>query len=127
MALRFHITRSRREKLPALALLFLLQSLAPAFLGVLASPVAGYVDVICTMSGPQRVFVPFEGEERQQPRACHECPSCILQLGFDDDTLLAAPVEPPRLESQSLKTPETTDPLLVTRNHLAYLSRAPPA
>ena len=49
--------------LPALALLFLLQSIAPAFLGVLASPVAGYVDIVCTMSGPQRVFVPLGDEE----------------------------------------------------------------
>ena len=113
--------------LPALALLFLLQSIAPAFLGVLASPVAGYVDIVCTMSGPQRVFVPLGDEQPQPPSTCHECPICILQFGFDDDVLLGAPAIPVRIGSISVETAETSSPLPVSRYYSPYLSRAPPA
>ena len=127
MALRFHITRSRRELLPALALVFLLQTVAPFFMGVMASPVAGYFDVLCTMSGPQRVFVRLDQQQPQKPPACHECPSCILQLNLDDDTLPVPSVAMTRLKLRQPKPAERIDPETETRHYFRYLSRAPPA
>ncbi|MDJ0778165.1 MAG: hypothetical protein QNJ85_09900 [Gammaproteobacteria bacterium] len=126
MELRFHINKSRRELLPALALVFLLQSVAPAFAGVMASPVAGFFDVLCTLSGPQQVFVSLE-RQSQEPPACHECPACILQLGLDDEAGPAAPMAAARAQLRHAKPAGLAAPSKNSRHFSRYLSRAPPA
>ncbi len=127
MALRFYITRSRREWLPAVALLFLLQTLAPAFAGVMASPVVGYIDILCTMSGPQTVFVPLDEQQQHRSPACHECPSCILQLGFDDEAALAPSTAQARAQILQQMSVPAAHPQSESRHYSRYLSRAPPA
>lgn len=127
MKFRFHITRSRRELLPAMALVFMLQSIAPFFMGVMASPIDGYIDVICTMSGPQQVFVPLDQQQQQKPPACHECPSCILQISLDDDGLPAPSATVTRLKLLQQKPVDGIETESESRHYSQYLSRAPPA
>lgn len=126
MELRFHINKSRRELLPALALIFLLQSVAPAFAGVIASPVAGFIDVLCTLSGPQQVFVSLE-RQSQEPPACHECPACILQLSLDDEAGPAAPMLAARAQLRHAMPAGLAAPGKNSHHFAHYLSRAPPA
>ncbi len=126
MTLRFYITRSRRELIPALALVFLLQTLAPAFAGVMASPVSGYIDILCTMSGPRQVFVAFDEQQRSNPPACHECPSCILQLNLDDEAPLASPLAIARTQFRPLKPARIVSATARLQHYSPYLGRAPP-
>ncbi len=120
------MTRSRREWLPSLALLMLLQSVIPAFAGIAANPVAGHFDVLCTMNGPQRIaFTP--DESRQPPRACHECPTCILQLGADDEVVLASSPVVFHQRLLPLHATRTVNPAVDSPVRVVYLSRAPPA
>ena len=110
-----------------MALVFLLQTIAPFFMGVMASPVDGYFDVLCTMSGPQRIFVPFDQRQQQKPPACHECPSCILQISPDDDAVPALSTAATRLKLLPQKPVDGIEPESESRHYSQYLSRAPPA
>lgn len=127
MPLRFQLTRSRRDGLFAVALLFLLQSIAPAFQGAMARSAEGYTDIVCTLYGPRQVFVPLGDEPRQNPPVCHECPICILHASLDDQALLPQPASGLRTRYDHEKP---IDSLLETYHSLhysRYLSRAPPA
>ncbi len=127
MLLRFHINRPKRELIPMLVLLFLLQSIAPAFQGVMAQSIAGYTDIVCTMHGTRLVFVPLGEQPRQIPPACDECPACILQLSADD----ATPPGPTALAERTRHRPDgpapALQPALESRHCPLFLSRAPPA
>ena len=128
MPLRFHISASRRNRpVTLIALVFLLQSILPAFQGAMAQAAAGYIDVVCTMYGPQEVFIPFDGEPEQETTACYECPVCILQLNPDDGVMCCPPT------ARGLFQTAVTEPgaaLYLASDPLPYprfLSRAPPA
>ena len=126
MTLRFAITRSRREWLPTLALLMLLQSVIPAFAGIVANPVSGHFDVLCTMNGPQRISVKLD-ESGQPPSACYECPTCILQLGVDDEAVLESSGTVSYRRLLPILASRTPSPVVDSLARIPYLSRAPPA
>jgi len=126
MKLNFAITETRRNVLFYSTLLFLLQSLAPAFQGVMAKSMAGYTDTICTMYGQITVFVKLDTGQQQDSPKCHECPACIIQANFNaqpvaHDLLLDARYLP---DQNSLSRPLSlvTGPAL----RINFLSRAPP-
>ena len=127
MKLNFAITASRRKLLFYSMLLFLLQSLAPAFQGVMAKSTAGYTDTVCTMYGQITVFVRLDQNQQQDRLKCHECSVCIIQANLN-----AQPVVHdlrldtrylPGQNSLSRPLPRFTGPALL----LNFLSRAPPA
>lgn len=127
MRLNFAITETRRSVLFYSALIFLLQCLAPAFQGVMAKPVAGYTDTLCTMYGPVTVFVKLEDDQQQDNSKCHECSVCIIQANLN-----AQPVAHDlRLEAgYLLHRNSPTGPLSQVANpplFTNFLSRAPPA
>jgi hypothetical protein len=79
MSLNFAITETKRNVLFYSALIFLLQILAPTFQAVMAKPVAGYTDTLCTMYGQVTVFVKLAADQQPDNSGCHECPVCIIQ------------------------------------------------
>ena len=127
MKLNFAITSTRRKLLFYSTLLFLLQSLVPAFQGVMAKSTAGYTDTICTMYGQITVFVRLDQDQQQDRLKCYDCSVCITQANLNaqpviHDLLLATRY----LRGQnSLSGPlsRVTGPALL----LNFLSRAPPA
>ena len=108
-------------------LVFLLQSVAPAFQGAMARSTAGYTDIVCTMYGPQKVFVPLEGEPGQDPPACHECPLCILQAGTDDEPLPSSTAIGTQNHSDTGIPAAPPCPASDPLHYSPFLSRAPPA
>ena len=127
MRLNFAITETKRNVLFYSALIFLLQSLAPAFQGVMAKSVTGYTDTLCTMYGPVTVFVKLEDVKQQDNPRCHECSVCIIQANLN-----AQPVAHDlRLDARYLldrdspigPLSQVANPPLFTN----FLSRAPPA
>ena len=83
MLFRFTLNRKKRRVLLASALVFLLQSLAPAIAALQVQPVAGYTDIICTMYGPKTVFVALEQQEPVEMPPCFECATCLLQANLN--------------------------------------------
>jgi ferredoxin-like protein FixX len=79
MRRNFTITENRKIVLFYSAVIFLLQSIAPAFQGVMAQTVEGYTDTLCTMYGPVTVFVQLDDEKQQTRSDCYECARCTLQ------------------------------------------------
>jgi len=127
MKLNFAITESRRKLLFYSTLLFLMQSLAPAFQGVMAKSTAGYTDTICTMYGQISVFVRLDQEQQQDSLKCHECSVCIIQANLNaqpvtHDLLLDTRYLPGQ-NNHSRQPSWFTGPALL----LNFLSRAPPA
>ncbi len=126
MSLRFRITRTKRELIPTLVLMFLLQSLATAFQGVMSKSVAGYTDIVCTLYGTKLVFVPLEEQQRQVPPACDECPACILQLG-DDEAPLGPGTTAERIHHLTSGLAAVPVPAPEPGYSSLYLIRGPPA
>lgn len=62
------------------ALIFLLQSVAPAFQGAMAGTVEGYTETFCTMYGQETVFVAFGDSQEKTDPSCYKCPACIFQV-----------------------------------------------
>ncbi len=120
------MTRPRREVLFVTALVFLLQSILPAFQSVMARSVDGYFDIVCTMSGMQTVFVPLEDSRPQELPVCQECPLCVVPGSFDD-SLIPAPRA--LTTHHRFASGHAIDPVHLTYAPLFYplfLSRAPP-
>ena len=90
MRRNFTITQNKRIVLFYSAVIFLLQSIAPAFQGVMANSVDGYTDTLCTMYGTVTVFVKLDDEQQQSQTDCYECSVCILQAQLNAEAV--APV-----------------------------------
>ena len=121
------MTRTRREVLFVTALVLLLQSILPAFQGVMARSLDGYYDIVCTMSGAQTVFVPLEDSRQQELPVCPECPLCVIQGSFDDSTI---PAPLPLATHRRFASAQASDSAYLAYDPLFYplfLSRAPPA
>jgi len=127
MKLNFSITETRRNVLFYSALIFLLQSLAPAFQGVMAKSVAGYTDTLCTMYGQITVFVKLDEGQQQDSPKCHECPVCIIHANLNAQPLAHDLWLDTRylLDQNSLsrRLSLVAEPAL----RVNFLSRAPPA
>lgn len=127
MRFEFKLNKPRRKILFYSALVFLLQSLAPAFQGVMAQTVIGYTDTICTMYGPRTVFVALQGEQQQIDPECLECSVCIIQANLN------GPAEAPVrfLEARFVVDAERLAELLYPAPNPEFFprfsSRAPPA
>ncbi len=104
----------------------LLQSVIPAFAGIVANPVHGHFDVLCTMNGPQRILLELD-ESQQPPRSCHECPTCILQLGADNEAVPESTTAVSYQRLLPILVIRTPGPVLDSPARVSYLSRAPPA
>ena len=87
MRRNFTITENKKIVLFYSAIIFLLQSIAPAFQGVMAQTAAGYTDTLCTMYGPVTVFVPLDDEKQQTRSDCYECTRCILQANLNAEAV----------------------------------------
>ena len=127
MKWNFVLTQRKRTVLFYSMVIFLLQSLAPAFQGVMAKSANGYIDTYCTMNGAVTVFVEFEdGQSGDAPR-CYECVACVLQANLD-----AQPVAHLyRLEgcylADSDKVAGPAHPVDNPPPYAHFQSRAPPA
>lgn len=127
MSLNFTVTRKKRSVLFYSALIFILQSLAPALQGVMAKSTAGYFDTLCTMHGPITVFVKLdEGEQLDDPE-CYECSVCILQANLNAQAV----AHDLSLEARYLMDQDNLiGPLFRVGDppqYLNFLTRAPPA
>ena len=125
--MRFTLNRRKRKVLFASALIFLLQSIAPAFQGVMARSVDGYMDTICTMYGPKIIFVTLDDKQEQNKPECQECTVCIIQANLNGQpqppvSLLEARFAEDAGQVAELLYPDP-GPLFFVR----FLSRAPPA
>jgi len=123
----FTLNRRKRKVLFASALIFLLQSIAPAFQGVMARSIEGYVDTICTMYGPKTIFVARGDNQEQDKPECYECTLCIIQANLNGQpqppvSLLEARFVEDARQLAELLYPDP-GPLFFAR----FLSRAPPA
>ena len=76
-------TKRKRTILLASALIFLLQSIAPAFQGAMARTVKGYTEIICTMYGQETIFIALKDNQEQSDPNCRECPVCIIQANLN--------------------------------------------
>jgi len=127
MRFSFTLNKSKRKILFYSALLFLLQSIAPAFQGVMAQTVIGYSDTICTMYGPKTVFVVLDDESPQSDPKCWECSVCIIQANLNGQP------EPPAslLQARFVEAVGQLGELLYLAPNPEFiprfLSRAPPA
>ena len=89
MRRNFTITENKRVVLFYSALIFLLQSIAPAFQGVMANTMDGYTDTLCTMYGPVTVVVQQLDDEQEQARFnCYDCSVCILQAQLNAQAVM---------------------------------------
>ena len=127
MRMSFTLNRRKRKVLFASALIFLLQSIAPAFQGVMAVSVDGYMDTVCTMYGPKIIFVALDGQQEQNKQECQECTACIIQANLNGQpqtpiSLLEARFAEDAGQLAELLYPDP-GPLFFVR----FQSRAPPA
>ena len=127
MKRNFVITRTKRSVWFYSAVIFLLQTLAPTFQGVMAKSVNGYTDTLCTMYGPVTVFIKIEDDEPKDRSACYECSICIIQANLN-----AGPVyQGLQLETRyRLDADVSPGPLFQVPNLTLFpnfFSRAPPA
>ncbi len=120
------MTRDKRKVLFASVLIFLLQSIAPAFQGVMARSVDGYFDTICTMYGAKTVFVALEQGEEQKKIDCWECSVCILQANLDGQPQPVVSSLEVRFVEDSRRLSELLYPDPEPLFFAAFLSRAPP-
>jgi len=123
----FTLNRRKRKVLFASALIFLLQSIAPAFLGVMARSVDGYMDTVCTMYGSKTIFVTLDDKQEQNKPECQECTVCIIQANLNGQpqppiSLLEVRFVEDAGQLAELLYPDP-GPLFFAR----FLSRAPPA
>lgn len=127
MSFTFTLNRRKRRVLLASALLFLLQSIAPAFQGVMARSVDGYTDTICTMYGPKVVFVALDDNQEQSKPDCQECSVCILQANLNGQPQPVISLLEARFVEDSGRLAELlyADPRPLF--FPPFLSRAPPA
>ena len=79
----FTLNKRKRKVLLVSAMIFLLQSVAPAFQGVMARTVNGYTETICTMYGPKTIFVVLDDNQEQNNPECRECSVCIFQANLN--------------------------------------------
>ena len=125
MRRNFTITENKRIVLFYSMLIFLLQSIAPAFAGVMSQD--NYTDTLCTMYGPVTMQVQLDDENQQSRAECYECSVCILQGQLNAEAVTSTlwltasyiPVSSPQ-----------AGPLYQASNPPVYspfLSRAPPA
>ncbi len=128
----FSLNKPKRKILFYSALIFLLQSLAPAFQGVMAQTVngykkTGYTDTICTMYGPKTVFVVLGDEQPQSDPECWKCSVCIIQANLNGQPEPSAPLLEARFAED---VGQLTELLYLAPNpefFPRFLSRAPPA
>jgi len=127
MSFTFTLNRRKRRVLLASALIFLLQSIAPAFQGVMARSVDGYMDTICTMYGPKTIFVALEDGQEQSKPDCQECSVCILQANLNGQPQPVVSLLEARFVEDSGRLAELLYPDPGARFFARFLSRAPPA
>ena len=127
MKRNFTVTDNKRIVLFYSALIFLLQSIAPAFQGAMAKTADGYSDPLCTMYGPVAVDVQLDDEPQKSRRDCYECSVCILQAQLNAEAVAHVLW----LQARYIAVISTqVGPLHQVSNSPAYspfLSRAPPA
>jgi len=99
-------------------LMFLLQSVAPAFQGAMAGTVEGYTETICTMYDQKTVFIAFGDNQEKTDPSCYKCPVCVLQANAGH--LIGPYVLHSRAQIESLYL--APSPSFYSR----FLSRAPP-
>jgi len=126
MKMSFTPGKRKRAVLLVSTLLFLLQSIVPAFQGAMARTVEGYTETYCTMYGPKTVFIVLDDKQEKRNSKCPECSICIIQANLN-----AAP-EPCSLlldVRYLLDSRGEIEPLYLASNQLffpRFLSRAPP-
>jgi hypothetical protein len=123
----FTLNRRKRKVLLFSALIFLLQSIAPAFQGVMASSVNGYLDTICTMYGPKTVFVKLDDNPQQDRPECRECTVCIIQANLNGQPQPPASLLEARFVADSGQLAELLYPQPEPVFFPRFSSRAPPA
>lgn len=123
----FSLNKPKRKILFYSALIFLLQSIAPAFQGVMAQTVVGYTDTICTMYGPKTVFVVLDDEQQQSDPKCWECSVCIIQANLNGQPEPPAPLLEARFLEDVGRLAELFYPAPSPKFFPRFLSRAPPA
>jgi hypothetical protein len=127
MRFAFSLNKPKRKILFYSALIFLLQSIAPAFQGVMARTVIGYTDTICTMYGPKTIFVVLDDEQSQSDPKCWECSVCVLQANLNGQPEPSTSLIETRFLEDIGQLVEllytAPDPVFFPR----FLSRAPPA
>lgn len=127
MRRNFSITENKRIVLFYSMLIFLLQSIAPAFAGVMSQSADGRVDTLCTMYGPVTVQVQLDDENQQTRADCYECSVCILQAQLNAEaatnTLWLTACYIPVSSPQAGPLYQASSPPV----YAPFLSRAPPA
>lgn len=127
MRRHFTITRNSRSVAFYVAVVFMLQVVAPAFQGLMAKPAAGYIDTLCTMYGPVEVFVSLDDDRGQEVPDCFDCAQCLLQCQLNAGA--ETPLLLPDVRYRPLRAPRP-GPLYRAAPAPVYspfLSRAPPA
>ncbi len=109
------------------AVIFLLQSLAPAFQGVMAKPVNGYTDTLCIMRAQETIFVKIEDDQLQDRSACYECPTCIIQANLSAEPVSYDPWLEIRYRAESGIASGLVYRVASLPLFPSFLSRAPPA
>jgi len=108
------------------ALIFLLQSIAPAFQGAMAGTIEGYTETLCTMYGQEAVFIPFTDSQEKTDPSCYKCPVCVLQAKAGDSIGPYVPL----VDTQFVLDPGVQiEPLYLAPPpsfYSRFLSRAPP-
>ncbi len=127
MRRNFTITDNKRVVLFYSALIFLLQTIAPAFHGVMADTTDGYTDTLCTMHGPVSVFVQLEDEQNQTRLDCHECSVCILQAQLNAEAMALFSWLDARYITVSSARAGPLYRITLPPDYSPFLSRAPPA
>ncbi len=127
MRRNFTITKNKRAVLVYSAVIFLLQTIAPAFHGVMAKAVDGYTDTLCTLYGPVTVFVPLADESQQSQNECFECPVCILQANLNGEAVVHALWQIPNYFDDGSAQAGPLYHVSILPLYAPFLSRAPPA
>ena len=127
MRMSFTLNRRKRKVLFASALIFLLQSITPAFQGVMARSVDGYMDTICTMYGPKTIFVALDDKQEQNEPECQKCTVCIIQANLNGQPQPPISLLEVRFAEDAGQLAELLYPDPGPLFFVRFLSRAPPA
>lgn len=107
-------------------LMFLLQSVAPAFQGAMPGTIQGYTETICTMYGQETVFIAFGDNQEKTDPNCNKCPVCVLQANAGQLIGPYAPLIDTRFVLHSRAQIESLYLAPSPSFYSRFLSRAPP-
>jgi len=123
----FTLNRRKRKVLLVSALIFLLQSVAPAFQGVMARSVDGYTDTICTMYGSETIFFALGEKQEQDNPECQKCSVCIIQANLNGQPQSPGSLTEARFVEDTRRLVELLYPEPEPFFFPHFSSRAPPA